>query len=1037
MSSLNLGSLKDKIANKLKDNNDKKSKKDEKKKKLSDQRKLSEKQEILKKEALELGATEEDINLVLDDSLSNDEELSEQEFDAVDDKEDPSLQGDLKDIMNQMGFNGESIPDLVVDDEEEEDKSDSINVPEAKEYTAKTEKPISEEVEKTPLSTAKDQKEEIKQVSKDGFISETNLVVSDRLLLLTDTLWHQIPLDPQTQQQNDPLSKEQIEKLHQRGKEALEQDNVIFYEEFTKNNSQKKFMADILQEGTLSDKISALTLLIQESPIHNLKSLETLLGYCNKKSRNSILATLAALKDMFLNGGLLPDRKLVYFKNQNLSMMLNKKTLAIWYFEDFIKKFYFQILEVLEKLSHDPIIHIRMNVLTHVVDLLAAKPEQEYNLLRLAVNKLGDIDNKVSSKASYQLLKLQTIHPNMKAIIIDAIVDIALKKNEGYHTIYYSVQTLNQTILKTSEYQVANKLLKVYFTLFEKFLVDSEIAKTKETDDDKEFNTKKSYEKSKRKKNVRKGKNGGVSVKKEVKTEQDIIEEKNSKLFSAILTGMNRAFPFSNLPAEIYEERLDTLFKITHSSNFNTSIQALTLIFQVISKNKGKVNDDRYYRTLYESLLDERLATSSKQGIYLNLLYKSLSNDRDIPRVQSFVKRVLQVCSHWLNIGAVAGMLYLLMKLQDVVPEIKNLLINTPLDFKNEDEDDNEEEENKKEYKPYDPKKRDPKFSNAEFSSLWEITNFENHFHPTVKTYANAFAANEENEENNEELVKPDLGLYTLAHFLDRFVYRNFKHKSTTRGSSIMQPLGGAHTGSLLVKASDKVWNELPANTENWLTKRTENIKPDEKFFYEYFTKKQTSIKKLKKEAEDMDDMADELDEDEVWSALVKSRPDVEDEDENSEDDMFGDDDFSMSEGDDDEEQEQLLDANAIAELEGLDSDSEVEIDMNSASEEEEEVEEEDKNGSVSESDGLDINAMISGEDNSELDSEVEGSEQLESASEIEEDNVEEPTLSNKRAAPIDVDSEKQEKKKKRKAFKQLPTFASADDYAQYMDESD
>ena len=1028
--SLNLGSLKEKIESKMKVSKDKKAKSD----KFKSNKKLSEKEQLLKKEALELGATEEDINLVLNQS---DGELSEQEFNDNGNENEDELKGGLQDIMKQMGFNAKDVPNLVIDDEDVEEEAQEESEPEQSEQEAEQEseqESEQSEAEDSELSSTKEEKTENKQEvnNKDGFISETNLVVSDRLLIPTNTLWHQVPLDPETKYQQDPLSKDQIAKLYERGKLALEQDNDIFYEEFTKNNSQKKFMSDILQDGTLNDKISALTLLIQESPIHNLKSLETLLGYCNKKSRNSILATLAALKDMFLNGGLLPDRKMKYFKNQNLSMMLNKKTLAIWYFEDFIKNFYFKILEVLEKLSHDPIIHIRMNVLTHVVDLLAAKPEQEYNLLRLAVNKLGDIDNKVSSKASYQLLKLENIHPNMKSIIIDAIVDICLKQNEGYHTIYYSVQTLNQTILKNSEFKIANNLLKVYFTLFEKFLVESDISKTKETED-KEFTSKKSYEKSKRKKNVKKGKKGGVSVKQEVKTEQDIIEEKNSKLFSAILTGMNRAFPFSNLPAEVYDQRLDTLFKITHSSNFNTSIQALTLIFQVISKNKGKVNDDRYYRTLYESLLDERLANSSKQGIYLNLMYKSLSNDRNIPRVQAFVKRILQIISHWLNIGSIAGMIYLLMKLQETIPEIKNLLINTPVDYKNEQEDD--EDAVKEEFKPYDARKRDPKFANAEFSSLWELTNFENHFHPTIKTYATAFAktapTNDESvEEDHDEnpadaLGKPDLGLYTLAHFLDRFVYRNFKHKSTTRGSSIMQPLGGAHTGSLLVKASDRVWNELPANTENWLTKRAENIKPDEKFFYEYFTSKQSSIKKMEKNAE-MDD-EDELDEDEVWSALVKSRPDVEDEDEDSEDDVFGEEDFSMSDDSDDQDEEPLLDDDAVAELDALSSDeSEVEVDMNSA----------DESADESEDDGLDINALISGEGSSDSEAEFLSAQESE-------DDEEESTESRKRKHDeveeelTEADKEKAEKKKKRKALKQLPTFASADDYAKYLDDSE
>ena len=36
---------------------------------------------------------------------------------------------------------------------------------------------------------------------------------------------------------------------------------------------------------------------------------------------------------------------------------------------------------------------------------------------------------------------------------------------------------------------------------------------------------------------------------------------------------------------------------------------------------------ERFYRTLYESLLDPRLMTSSKQALYLTLLYRSLKND--------------------------------------------------------------------------------------------------------------------------------------------------------------------------------------------------------------------------------------------------------------------------------------------------------------------------------------------------------------------------------------------------------------------------
>src|SRR5882757_4346672 len=86
---------------------------------------------------------------------------------------------------------------------------------------------------------------------------------------------------------------------------------------------------------------------------------------------------------------------------------------------------------------------------------------------------------------------------------------------------------------------------------------------------------------------------------------------------------------------------MDTLFRITHSSNFNTSIQALMLIEQLATTKHLAV--DRFYRTLYESLLDPRLITSSKHALYLNLLFRALRSDLNIKRVKAFVKRMLQV----------------------------------------------------------------------------------------------------------------------------------------------------------------------------------------------------------------------------------------------------------------------------------------------------------------------------------------------------------------------------------------------------------
>lgn len=92
-----------------------------------------------------------------------------------------------------------------------------------------------------------------------------------------------------------------------------------------------------------------------------------------------------------------------------------------------------------------------------------------------------------------------------------------------------------------------------------------------------------------------------------------------------------------------FSDYMETLFKITHAGTFNTSIQALQLILQISQSRKTVA--DRCYRTLYDSLYDTRLVTSSKQAMYLNMLFKAIKADDKSARVKAFVKRLLQMLS--------------------------------------------------------------------------------------------------------------------------------------------------------------------------------------------------------------------------------------------------------------------------------------------------------------------------------------------------------------------------------------------------------
>lgn len=911
---------------------------------------------VLRREAMALGATEEDLRLV--EGIEFDD--LETEFDSV--ESDETLNSDLSKFIKGLDLPG--APLLADEDEAEiEEEEEAEKAKEQEKKKVKEEKVL----EKVKPKQKKGTKGETEKVTDFNFVKEGKLKLESRID------WYN--LDFSKEAKGEKLDRFSLERLADRGQALLEKENKTYLQEFSSINSQRKFLSQILSDGTLNDKISALTLLIQEAPLHNIKAFDTLLGFCEKKSRTAALQAINAMADLFING-LLPDRKLFPFSKQPLTKATNDEKLALYLYEDHLKKGYFKFIQILELLSHDSILHVRMNVILHIFNLLKAKPEQEANLLRLGVNKLGDNDNKVAAKTSYQILQLEEAHPAMKSIITSAVVDMVLQKSTDHHSQYYTILTLNQTILSHKDVDLANSLIKAYFSIFEKILVESDPA-TMERNVDKSLGKSERGRKNNRKA-FKKGKKGGVSVKDEEKTEGEIVEERSAKMFSALLTGLNRAFPYADLPSDTYLCHLNTLYKITHSTNFNTSIQALVLVQHVVKEQD--LDSDRYYRTLYESLMDPRLVNSSKQGIYLNLLFKSLKNDiKNVPRILAFVKRILQVCTLWLNVGAIAGMLYLLMELTKTYPQILDLMegmeARVNLDMK--------EAAGPEEL--YDPKKRNPTFANADKTCFWEIAQFLNHYHPTIAVYAQSFI-------DGTPQHKPDLGLYTQAHFLDRFVYKNAKQKETLKGSSIMQPLGGSHTGNLLVRATNVKSNDLPANTVDWLTKKAGEIRPDEKFFYDYFINNAHKSKHKKSFAHDAegDESKGDLGDTEVWDALVKLKPDVEGTDDSDLDaadfsdmsDFYEEDkDFGASKLDEDVNDNELED--------GIFSDD----------------------------------AIFQDQYDDELDSE-----------DAKEDGEADNAAGTKREA---AGSEYAARKKKRAKFLNLPTFASTEEYSQYLQSDD
>lgn len=959
----------------------------------------------------ELGGTEEDLDLINGAQSDSDVEGEEtQAREPVEPKKGKTLESGMANILKEIA--------LVQDTYKGNDSEDEGQITPEKQATttskvngdvlparAKADENEGDSIKLKSAATAAEQAK--REKGEKG--KNSKLYCQPR----PDWFMTEFPVIPAGDGTAQRTNKPALDQLQSHAQSLLSAENQAFRSTQTTSSSQS-FYNTVIASGTLSDKISALTLAVQESPLHNMRAFEQLLALAQKRSRSQAVDVLRAMKDLFAQGSMLPsDRRLYTFATQPdlISALSNGKTwqvgeplprgvteahLIVWAFEDWLKEQYFEVLKVLETWCSDEIEFAKSRATSYVYELLKEKPEQESNLLRLLINKVGDPVKKIASQASYLIMQLLATHPAMKEIVISAIdTDFIFKPGQTIHARYYAAVTLNQTALSTHEESVAVKLLDIYFGLFKILLKPDE-------------------EQQKPAKHLPKHKRQREQAEAGAGTNQE--NELREKLISAILTGVNRAYPYAGADHKSFDEHVDTLFQITHSANFNTSIQAMMLIQQLISATSG--SQDRFYRVLYESLLDPRLLTSSKQQLYLNLLHRALKADLSQKRIKAFAKRILQILSLH-EPSFICGAFFLLKDLEKTFPSL-----STMLDQAEEHEEDTEE--NFRDVDPsrvtatqapvsatstnYDATKRDPAYANADNSCLWDVLPYLAHFHPSVAVSADHFI-------NHQPLPgKPDLSLHTLIHFLDRFVYKNAKLAAgeKMRGSSIMQPLASEDTRAILSSGAGRT-RQLPANSAEFLAKKANDIPAEDVFFHQHFKtlgKAGRKEKAKKTEGADTEEGGSD-DENEVWQAMLKNGPDLEGLGGSDEEDFSDMDGFEDAMASDESAGEEMDVDGAVA---AGDDDGSVDIEAGIFDDSDEEVED------VEDAEGSD-------------------KEEMGDAAMLDDDEDDFGGLSDDdtttKKAPSKKTMQRKEDRERKKKMKALPTFASAADWAQQLDDDD
>ncbi|XP_072984339.1 protein SLOW WALKER 2 [Typha latifolia] len=454
-------------------------------------------------------------------------------------------------------------------------------------------------------------------------------------------------LGPEGRKKVAALGIDELKRLAARKKEVAErlmEQYALDYEASRRKKGDMRLLEMTARSGTSADKVSAFTCLVEDNPIANLRSLDALLSMvASKVGKRYAFTGFEALKELFLSR-LLPDHKLKSLFQRPLDILPETRDgfslLLFWYWEECLKQRYEKFVIALEEALKDMLPNLKDKAMKIVFILLKSKSEQERRLLTALVNKLGDPERKAASSAGYHLSCLLSAHPNMKAVVIDEVDSFLFRPHIGLRAKYQAVNFLSQMLLskKGDGPKIAKRLVDVYFALFKVLISESHGSKVHKNSKFGQRNGEAAKQKG-RKEKVKAP--SSHPNKDESSLESNI--EMDSRLLSALLTGVNRAFPFvsSDEADDIMEVQTPTLFRLVHSENFNVGVQSLMLLYQISSKNQ--IVSDRFYRALYAKLLSPAAVTSSKPELFLGLLVKAMKNDVNLKRVTAFSKRLLQV----------------------------------------------------------------------------------------------------------------------------------------------------------------------------------------------------------------------------------------------------------------------------------------------------------------------------------------------------------------------------------------------------------
>jgi ribosome biogenesis protein MAK21 len=214
---------------------------------------------------------------------------------------------------------------------------------------------------------------------------------------------------------------------------------------------------------------------VQANPLANLSALETLIGL-TKFSNKSSTDVLETITELFIKSLLPAYRKLFSLQqrgNDWKALKINigvdgdakREIYAYWHFENELKdKFNSFLLNLQAALQNGKEIN-KVKAIISTSNLLRACPEREAFLLSMLVNKFGDPDKKIASKATYHLRQILLTHPNMAHHMILETEKLIFRNNINELAQHYGIGFLS-LLAPIASVQSSQKLVDICFCFF-------------------------------------------------------------------------------------------------------------------------------------------------------------------------------------------------------------------------------------------------------------------------------------------------------------------------------------------------------------------------------------------------------------------------------------------------------------------------------------------------------------------------------------------------------------------------------------------